>query len=106
MNSCPWKLAVFLTAILFICAEIECGGSTTPKTNPPSPQQKLVDPSGNWKMSFTDASGNTFVLSALFNQVGSTVNSLDIFEVGNGRVQARPRPLPAKHSRILCSAMA
>lgn len=61
-----------------------CGGGTTStEGGNPTPQGKLVDPSGNWKQSFTDSNGNTFILSALYNQVGSVVTGINFSEVGN-----------------------
>lgn len=74
---------------IFICfliigmllAAVGCGGSTGPKTNPTT-AQNLVDPSGNWRQEFTDASGNTFLLSALYNQTGANVTGINFSEVG------------------------
>lgn len=65
-----------------LAAGIGCGGNTSTKTNPIT-AQGLIDPSGNWKMTFTDASGNFFILSALFSQTGAVVSALNISEVGN-----------------------
>jgi hypothetical protein len=39
-------------------------------TKPVIVGQNLIDPSGNWKQSFTDANGNSFIMSALYNQTG------------------------------------
>lgn len=77
------KLTIFKTffAVLIIwtiLATIGCGGSTGPKIT----AQNLVDPSGNWRQEFTDAGGNTFLLSALYNQVGATVTGINFSEVG------------------------
>jgi hypothetical protein len=64
-------LAVFLLA--------SCGGgnNTTSGGKPP------IDPSGNWSMKFSDTSGNSFLLSALFSQTGSVVTALDLLAAGN-----------------------
>jgi hypothetical protein len=70
--------------LILAAALVGCGGGGTGTTGGnPTPQGKLVDPSGNWKQSFTDASGNTFILSALYNQVGSVVSGINFSEVGN-----------------------
>lgn len=61
---------------------IGCGGKTT-VTSPTTAQSKPIDPSGNWRMEFTDSNGQTFLLSALFNQVGASVSAVNISEVGN-----------------------
>lgn len=57
------------------------------KTNTPHPKPVLagvpIDPSGNWKLAFTDANSNTFILSALFSQVGADVTGISFSEVGN-----------------------
>lgn len=62
---------------------VGCGGGTT-ASNPTTPQGKPIDPSGNWKLVFTDNNGGTFLLSALFSQTGSVVTGLNFSEVGNG----------------------
>jgi hypothetical protein len=71
-----------------------CGGS--PKTTGNSPNQPsaqhLVDPSGNWRMTFTDSNSQTFLLSALFNQVGAVVTGLSFSEEGNGQFASPPTP--------------
>src|SRR5690242_7974728 len=55
-----------------------CGGGTsTPPGKPP------IDPSGNWVMKFSDAGGNSFLLSALFSQAGSVVTALNVLAAGN-----------------------
>src|SRR5690242_17673131 len=55
-----------------------CGGGTsTPPGKPP------IDPSGNWVMKFSDAGGNSFLLSALFSQTGSVVTALNVLAAGN-----------------------
>jgi hypothetical protein len=71
--------------LILAAALVGCGGGGTGTTGGnPIPQGKLVDPSGNWKQSFVDASGNTFILSALYNQVGAVVTGINFSEVGNG----------------------
>lgn len=93
MKLCKWKSALLAGVIISMLAAVGCGGSTTPKpTNPAQPQQKLVDPSGNWKMSFSDASGNAFILSALFAQTGAVVSSANVSEIGNGPGASPPTP--------------
>jgi hypothetical protein len=70
--------------LILAAALMGCGGGGTGTTGGnPTPQGKLVDPSGNWKQSFVDASGNTFILSALYNQVGAVVSGVNFSEVGN-----------------------
>jgi hypothetical protein len=70
--------------LIVAAALVGCGGGGTGTTGGnPTPQGKLVDPSGNWKQSFVDASGNTFILSALYNQVGSVVTGINLSELGN-----------------------
>lgn len=88
-----WKQLLPAVILIMLLVAIGCGGGTAPKpTNPTQPQQKLVDPSGNWKMSFVDASGNTFILSALFAQTGAVVTSADVSEIGNGPGASPPTP--------------
>ncbi len=76
------KTNILLIIIMMtLLAAIGCGGSTNTKTNPTT-AQNLIDPSGNWRQEFTDASGNTFLLSALYDQVGATVTGINFSEVG------------------------
>ncbi|HEU0369082.1 MAG TPA: hypothetical protein VFR42_07730, partial [Candidatus Acidoferrum sp.] len=63
---------IVLIAALTITA---CGGSSASK--PP------IDPSGNWAMKFSDASGNSFIMSSLFSQSGSVVTALNTLAAGN-----------------------
>jgi|SRR5882724_363717 len=63
------------------CA-VGCGGGTK-ASNPTTSQGKLVDPSGNWKQSFTDSNGSTFIMSALYDQVGAVVTGINLSELGN-----------------------
>lgn len=73
---CP----IVITIILAIF--VGCGGGAS-KTNPVN-GQNLIDPSGNWKMSFTDTTpGDLFILSGLFSQVGADVSGINFSEVGN-----------------------
>jgi hypothetical protein len=72
---CPIWLAIALLTT-------GCGGGTS-VSNPASPQGKPIDPSGNWRMTFTDSNNQVFLLSALFNQTGSIVTAVNISEVGN-----------------------
>jgi hypothetical protein len=71
-----------ITIIIMLLAAVGCGGS--PSTKPPSTSaQNLVDPSGNWKMNFTDSTNQTFLLSGLFSQTGAIVTGVNFSEVGN-----------------------
>jgi hypothetical protein len=73
---------IFVTICLILTVMlVGCGGGSTKTTTVNG--QKLVDPSGNWKMTFTDTNNNTFLLSALYNQTGSVVTGTNFSEVGN-----------------------
>jgi hypothetical protein len=72
-------IAAFL--IIGIAFGTGCGGGTSSTKTASS--QNLIDPSGNWNLQFSDASGNGFFLSALFSQTGAVVTALNISEVGN-----------------------
>jgi hypothetical protein len=61
-------------AVLAAIVMTGCGGGTTQTTKGGS-SQAVVDPSGNWTMTATDAQGNKLGLAALFNQVGATVTA-------------------------------
>jgi hypothetical protein len=79
---------------------IGCGGSSAPTGKPSNPSpQNLVDPSGNWRMTFVDSNGQTFLLSALFNQVGSVVSGINFSEVGNGPSAQPPTPFQCAAQR-------
>jgi hypothetical protein len=70
---------------------VGCGGGGTGTTGGnPTPQGKLVDPSGNWKMNFVDSTGNNFILAGLFSQTGSVVTGLSFSEFGNGQFANPP----------------
>jgi hypothetical protein len=73
------RIVLLSILVLTALAITACGGSTTttPGGKPP------IDPSGNWAMKFSDASGNSFILSALFSQTGSVVTALNLLGVGN-----------------------
>ena len=92
MKYSPWKPLLTIALILIMLAAIGCGGS--PKTASPSnpSAQGLVDPSGNWRMTFTDSNSQTFLLSALFNQTGAIVTGVNFSEVGNGQFASPPTP--------------
>jgi hypothetical protein len=73
----------FLTVLIMLALiAVGCGsgGGKTPVT---VGGQHLVDPSGNWKMSFTDSNNNLFILSGLYSQSGPVVTGLSFSEVGN-----------------------
>jgi hypothetical protein len=79
----------FFNAILFIlimpvlALTVGCG-SGDGKTTVTVGGQSLVDPSGNWKMSFTDTNANDlFILSGLYSQSGPVVTGISFSEVGN-----------------------
>jgi hypothetical protein len=60
---CPFWVAVVLSVI-------GCGGgSGTTVSNPNKPQGKLVDPSGNWRMTFTDTNNNSFLLPSIIEVI-------------------------------------
>jgi hypothetical protein len=80
-----------------------CGGGTS-ASNPASPQGKPIDPSGNWRMTFVDSNGQTFLLSALFNQTGSVVTGLSFSEVGNGPNAQPPTPFQCAAQRDISMA--
>jgi hypothetical protein len=73
---CPIWVGIALSVI-------GCGGGTT-TSSPTKAQGAPIDPSGNWKLVFTDTHNNTFLLSALFSQTESVVTGLNFSEVGNG----------------------
>jgi hypothetical protein len=73
-------LRVLIMALALIAVGCGSGGGKTPVTV----GQKLVDPSGNWRMSFTDTNPNDlFILSGLYSQSGSIVTGISFSEVGN-----------------------
>jgi hypothetical protein len=69
---------VIITLTLAALLLAGCGGSTS---TPPGKQP--IDPSGNWSMKFSDAGGNSVLLSALFSQTGSVVTALNVLAAGN-----------------------
>jgi hypothetical protein len=93
---CPIWIVIALLAV-------GCGGGTK-ASNPTTPQGKLVDPSGNWRMTFTDTNNNTFLLSALYNQVGSVVTGINFSEVGNGPGAIPPTPFQCAAQRDIALA--
>lgn len=79
LHSAGMKPTFFL-ALLFVSLILAgCGGSTST----PAPGKPPIDPSGNWAMKFSDTSGNSFILSALFSQTGSVVTALNVLAAGN-----------------------
>lgn len=93
---------ICLISIAIALLAVGCGG--TKASNPTAPQGKLVDPSGNWRMTFTDTNSNTFLLSALFNQVGAVVSGLSFSEVGNGPNATPPTPFQCAAQRDVSMA--
>lgn len=93
------KKTILCVLIMALLIAVGCGGnsstrtvstgptpSPTPVASPtPSPSPTPIDPSGNWKMSFTDSNNATFILSALFSQTGDVVSGINVSEVGNGQ---------------------
>jgi hypothetical protein len=77
-KKCTRIFSAILLVVIF--GLIGCGGgsSTTPSGGKPP-----IDPSGNWAMKFSDTSGNSFILSALFSQTGSVVTALNVLAAGN-----------------------
>lgn len=77
------KKMIFVLIIMGLALTVGCGsgGGKNPVT---VGGQHLVDPSGNWKMSFTDTNANDlFILSGLFSQTGAVVTGISFSEVGN-----------------------
>jgi hypothetical protein len=68
----------YLALIALSLVVAGCGGTGTATKS-----GKPIDPSGNWSMKFTDGSGHTLLLSALFSQTGSVVSALNILAAGN-----------------------
>lgn len=68
--------AIFLISLITACG----GGNSTPINNA---SNQAVDVSGNWTMTFTDASNNKVLMSAFLHQVGTTVNGLNLLAAGN-----------------------
>lgn len=80
------KKMIFVLIIMCLALTVGCGsgGGNNPVT---VGGQHLVDPSGNWKMSFTDTNANDlFILSGLFSQTGAVVTGISFSEVGNQAV--------------------
>jgi hypothetical protein len=78
LPSAQMKSTILFLSLLLVL--VGCGGSST--TNP-SGGKPPIDPSGNWAMKFSDTSGNSFILSALFSQTGSVVTALNLLPAGN-----------------------
>ena len=55
-------------------------------------------------MTFTDTNSNTFLLSALFDQVGAVVTGLSFSEVGNGPFASPPTPFQCQAQRDIAMA--
>jgi hypothetical protein len=75
------KTILLVLAIIALLIAVGCGSSNGGK--PVTVGQSPIDPSGNWKMSFTDANSNNFILSGLFSQTGSVVTGISFSETGN-----------------------
>jgi hypothetical protein len=73
------KVTQLVTIIFALAFFAGCGGNSTTV----APGKQPIDPSGNWTMKFSDASNNSFLLSALFSQTGSVVTALNILAAGN-----------------------
>lgn len=71
------QVALALAILTFALAG--CGGSGSGGTTSGKP----IDPSGNWRLKFSDSGGNNLLLSALFSQTGSVVSALNILATGN-----------------------
>jgi hypothetical protein len=98
------KRFMFGTICLILAAAlVGCGGGTS-VSNPTSPQGKPIDPSGNWRMTFTDSNSQVFLLSALFNQTGSVVTGINFSEVGNGPNGQPPTPFQCAAQRDITMA--
>jgi hypothetical protein len=65
-----------------LAVAVGCGGKATP-ASPIQAQGKPIDPSGNWKLVFSDSNNNQFLMSGLFSQTGAVVTGLSFSEVGN-----------------------
>jgi hypothetical protein len=94
---------ICLISIAIALCAVGCGGGTK-ASSPTTPNQKLVDPSGNWRMTFTDTNNNTFLLSALYNQVGAVVTGINFSEVGNGPNATPPTPFQCAAQRDIALA--
>jgi hypothetical protein len=94
-----------ITALILIVLAfgVGCGGNTSTKTNPAT-SQNLIDPSGNWKMTFTDSTGQNFFLAGLFSQTGAVVTGLSFSEVGNGPFSEPPTPFSCIAQRDISMA--
>ncbi|HZU33163.1 MAG TPA: hypothetical protein VFB79_18755, partial [Candidatus Angelobacter sp.] len=73
------RVSLFLVLISVLL--IGCGGKST--SGNPVTTGAPIDPSGNWALTFTDASSNKLLVSALFSQTGSVVSGLNISAFGN-----------------------
>ena len=93
---CPLLMAIILAIF------VGCGGGT--KASNPTTQGKLIDPSGNWRMTFTDTNNNTFLLSGLFSQTGPVVTGINFSEVGNGPGATPPTPFNCAAQRDIAMA--
>lgn len=81
------KTTFVLIIIAALALAVGCGGGGGGKMPVTVGGQHLVDPSGNWKMSFTDTNPNDlFILSGLFSQTGAVVTGISFSEVGNQAV--------------------
>jgi hypothetical protein len=99
------KAIKFGTICLILTALVGCGGGGAGTTGGnPTPQGKPIDPSGNWRMTFTDSNGQMFLLSALFNQTGSVVTGINFSEVGNGPGAQPPTPFQCAAQRDIAMA--
>jgi hypothetical protein len=79
LHSAGMKSTLIL-ALVFLLVIAGCGGGSSTTT---AGGKTPIDPSGNWAMKFSDTSGNSFLLSALFSQTGSIVSGINISPAGN-----------------------
>jgi hypothetical protein len=80
------KTTLAISLLFAITLIAGCGGGSGSSSTPGAP----LDPSGNWSMKLTDANSNNLLLSALFDQQGSTVTAFSILAVGNANLSCVP----------------
>lgn len=75
------RISLFLILAVIFSLLMGCGSKNN--NTVVTPGAKPIDPSGNWAMSFTDASNNKLLMSELFSQTGSVVTGLNLSAFGN-----------------------